>query len=81
MISKKYWDNIVKRMQKQENRKKYEDLDRLHIKEDELIKYHIKRIRNYFSLNDDDKNNDLNITNCSLSIRKVNSYFDANGWK
>ena len=81
MVNKKYFDNNLETMRKRENREKYEKLCESSSGEDEMIKFHLKRIQRYFSLEDEEQRKNLNISDCSLSIDKVKAYFEANGWK
>lgn len=81
MINEKYWNDILERMNNQENREKYEKLCKSHTKEDEMIKFHIKVIREYFELKDEEKSAEKYKNSCTLSIKKVNQYFEINDWK
>lgn len=81
MIDKKYWNDIKETMSKTENRTKYENLNTSNTKEENLIKFHIKRVKEYFEMQDEDKENEKYKNDCSVSIKEINSYFKDNGWE
>jgi len=81
MIDKKYWNDIKETMNKTENRTKYENLNASDTKEDNLIKFHIKRVKEYFEMRDEDKEDEKYKNDCSVSIKEIHSYFKDNGWE
>lgn len=81
MIDERLWEDIKQIMTKPENKEKYEAFCKSTNKEDERIKFYIKRIKNYFELEEKYKEDELNKNDCVVSIRRVNQYFKLNDWK
>lgn len=81
MISENYYKNIKETLTKVENKEKYEKLINSNTKEDNKIKFHLRRIENYFKLENKAREDSLNKLDCEVSISEVNSFFEINKWR
>ena len=70
------YKEILERMQKSENTELYKNLLESESKEHNLIKFHLKRIKDYDEEQIALKKNDFNV-----SVRKICEFMDETGWK